>query len=75
MLGYLRMNVDDAIENLLSVASAVFPHEVYEEADREANMKRLQASIQKLLESRGMPIDTQMHDKRQPPAKCKVYVL
>lgn len=74
LLGYLRMNVDEAIEGLVSVASAVFPNNSYQDIDPELNMKNLRAAIEEILQARSIPLETPMHDKQQPPQTCKVYV-
>jgi hypothetical protein len=74
MLGHLRMNVDEAIDALVSVATAVFPYEVPEKCDSETNMKHLKEAVENMLQARQIPHDTKMNDKDGPSVKCKVYV-
>jgi hypothetical protein len=42
MLGHLRMNVDDAIDALINVATAIFPEGSQDVTDPEANSKKTQ---------------------------------
>jgi hypothetical protein len=72
MLGNLRMTVDEAIDALLTVASAVFPNDPDTEPSPEINMHNLKEAIGDMLESRGIPVNTKMFDKGRPPVKCKV---
>jgi alpha-acetolactate decarboxylase len=75
MLGYLRMNVGQATEALVSVGSAVFTNDTEGKSDPETNMKNLKKSIEKMLQANNLPLDIKMDDKRRPSAACKVYVL
>lgn len=73
LLGGLSMRVDDAIDGLISVASAVFPSETQEVVDRETKLDNLKCAIEDLLQAKGIPPNMKMHDKSQPAAKCKCY--
>ncbi|KIM31633.1 hypothetical protein M408DRAFT_63973 [Serendipita vermifera MAFF 305830] len=74
LLGYLKMNVDDAIDALVSVASAVFPPDAYEASDREENLNNLKEAVEALLEEKNVPLDMKMHDRRQPSTNCKIAI-
>jgi len=63
------MNVDEAIDALLSVASIVFEPV----ADPKTNTRNLTEAIESLLHSKGLPIDKVMHDRLESPL-CKVCV-
>jgi len=67
------MNLNEAIDTLIEVASAVFP-ESQPTIDRDVNTKALKGAIEAILEARGIPVDVKMIDPRLPPTNCKVYV-
>jgi len=66
------MNLNEAVDTLLEVASAVFPEEPQQAIDRDANTKELKNAVEAILEARNIPLDTKMNDPRRPPTKCKV---
>ena len=72
MLGHLRMNVDDAIDALLAVASAIFPEGSQEVIDRDRNTEKLKEEIENLLEKRSISPNTKMNEQNSPPVRCKV---
>jgi hypothetical protein len=74
MLGHLRMNVEQAIDALLTIAYAVFPGDSEPVADLEVNSKNLREAVEGMLQTTGIPLDTKMNDQRHPSTKCKVYV-
>ncbi|KIM32605.1 hypothetical protein M408DRAFT_48522, partial [Serendipita vermifera MAFF 305830] len=74
LLGRLRMNVDEAIEGLISVAGIVFPAETPEAIDREANTKNLKQAVEDLLQTKGIQPTTKMYNKNESTIKCKVVV-
>jgi hypothetical protein len=74
MLGHLRMNVDEAIDALINVASAVFAEESQDVIDPEANSEHLEESIEEMLQTRGIPFNAKMHERDHPQTRCKVYV-
>ena len=75
MLGYLRMNVDQALDAILTIVSAVFPYDPEAEITAETNTRNLVAAVEDMLQAIGVPLDTRLHDKRLANPKCKVYVF
>ena len=69
------MNLNEAVDTLLEVASAVFPEEPQQTINRGSNTKKLKDAVEGILEARNIPLDTKMNDPRRPPTKCKVYVI
>jgi hypothetical protein len=74
LLGHLWMNVDEAIDALLDVALAVFPKNSRPNSDIEANMRQLSESVEKILQTRGIPHDRKMQATSEDSIGCKVYV-
>jgi hypothetical protein len=74
ILGHLRMNVSEAIDTLLDVASAIFPEEPQQTPDLEMNTSNLKEAIEGVLQRREVSLKTKMNDPNYPPTNCKVYV-
>jgi hypothetical protein len=74
LIGHLRMNLNDAIDTLLEVASAVFPEVPQQTIDHDSNTKELRKAVEGILEARNIPLNTKMNDPQRPPTTCKVYV-
>jgi hypothetical protein len=74
MLGHLRMNVDEAIDALITVATAIFPEGSQGIGDPEANSRNLKDAIEDMLQARKIPVNTKMYERSRPPPRCKVYV-
>jgi len=74
MLGHLRMNVDEAIDALINVATAVFAEESQDVVDSNSNSKNLKNAIEELLQAREIPVNFKMYEGDRPQARCKVYV-
>jgi len=74
MLALLRMNVDDAIDALISVAHSIFPEESQDVNNKERNSKVLKEAIEDLLQTRGVPLNAKMYEKDRPETRCKVFV-
>jgi hypothetical protein len=72
MLGRLRMNVNDAIDTLIAVATAIFPEGSQEVPDPETNSKTLKDAIEDILQTRGVLLNARMYDRDSPPTGCKV---
>ena len=72
IIGHLRMNVDEAIDALLSVASAIFSSDTRGKPDLDTNTKHLKEAVEEILQARGIPLDTKMNDDRSQPVNCKV---
>jgi hypothetical protein len=73
LLGHLRMNVDEAIEALLDVALTIFPGDP-PNSNPEARTRQLRESVERLLQTKGVPLDQKMQEKGEGPIGCKVYV-
>jgi hypothetical protein len=69
------MNLNEAVDALLEVASAVFPEEPQQTINRDSNTKKLKRAVESILEARNIPLNTKMNDPQRPPTKCKVYVF
>jgi len=74
MLILLRMNVDEAIDALISVAHSIFPEESQDVNDKERNSKVLKEVIEDLLQARGVPLNAKMYEKDRPEMRCKGFV-
>jgi hypothetical protein len=72
ILGHLRMNVTDAIDALIAVATAIFPEGSQEIPDPESNSKKLKDAIEDMLQTRGLPINAKMYYRNGPQTGCKV---
>jgi hypothetical protein len=72
MLGRLRMNVTDAIDALITIATAIFPEGSQEVPDPEANSRKLKDAIEVMLQTRGVPINAKMYERSSPETRCKV---
>jgi hypothetical protein len=72
MLGRLRMNVNDAIDALIAVATAIFPEGSQEVPDPETNSKKLKDAIEDMLQTRELSVNTKMYDRNTPQTECKV---
>jgi len=71
-LGRLRMSVDDAIEALITVTTAIFPEGSQEAPDPEINSKQLKEAIEDMLQVRGLALDTKMYERSDLQTGCKV---
>jgi hypothetical protein len=72
MLGRLRMNVGDAVDVLINVATAIFPEGSQEVTDPEANSRKLKEAIEDILQTRGLAVNTKMYERNNPQTECKV---
>jgi hypothetical protein len=72
ILGRLRMNVNDAIDALIAVATAIFPEGSQEVPDPETNSRKLKDAIEDMLQTRGLPINAKMYERNGPQTGCKV---
>jgi hypothetical protein len=72
MLGHLRMNMDEAIDALITVATAVFGDESENAAPPETNSKHLKEAIEEMLQSRKIPVNSKMYERDGPQTRCKV---
>jgi len=74
MFVLLHMNVEDAINAVITVAKAVFPEGSHDRDEQETNSKIIREAIEDLLQTRGIPLDTKLYEKDRPPGRCKVFV-
>jgi hypothetical protein len=74
LIGHLRMNLNEAVDTLLEVVSAVFSEVPQQTTDRDANTKELKEAVERILGARNIPLNTKMNDPHRTPIKCKVYV-
>ena len=72
MLGRLKMNVDDAIDTLITVATAIFPEGSQGVSDPETNSRKLKEATEDMLQTRGYPVNTKMYERSSPATRCKV---
>jgi hypothetical protein len=72
LLGRLRMNVNEAIDALIAVATVIFPESSQGVADPETNLRGLKDAIENVLRTRGLPVNTKMYDRNSPQTGCKV---
>ena len=75
MLGHLRMNVDEAIVALITVATAVFGEDSHNATspELEANSEHLKEAIEEMLQTREIPVNCKMYERDRPQTRCKVY--
>jgi hypothetical protein len=69
------MTVNEAIDALQAVVSAVFPDGLQRAPDRKENSRRLKEAIEDILQAKQIPLSTKMYEKTQPQMRCKVYVI
>jgi hypothetical protein len=72
MLGHLRMNVDEAIDALITVATAVFPEGSQDIPEPETNSKNLKGAIEEMLQTKEIAVNAKMHERDSPQQRCKV---
>jgi hypothetical protein len=72
MLGHLRMNVDEAIDALITVATAVFPEGSQDVPDPEANSNSLKGAIEEILQTKETAVNAKMHERARQQNRCKV---
>ena len=72
MLGLLRMNVDQAIDEVVAIASALIRKGSQDIINREENSYRLKQVVEGMIEAGGISVDTRMYEPNRPQRKCKV---
>ena len=72
-LGLLGMNVDQTIDTVITLASAVFPEDSQEAIERSERSRNLKAAVEDMLQARNISIAAKMYDPNRP-SKCKVLV-
>jgi hypothetical protein len=72
LLGSLRMNVDEAIDALITVATTIFPESSPEVVDPEVNLKNLKDAIEYMLNTRDIPVNAKMYERGRPQTRCRV---
>ena len=66
------MNVDDAIDALITVTTAIFPEGSQDVPDPETNSKKLKEMIEDMVQTRGLLVNTKMYERGSPQTACKV---
>ncbi|KIM22776.1 hypothetical protein M408DRAFT_78551, partial [Serendipita vermifera MAFF 305830] len=74
VLGRLRMNVDQAIDTLLSVTALLTFHDSNEGIDREQNSGTLVGFLENMLRTRGIAHDAKLNEKYSPLESSKVAI-
>jgi hypothetical protein len=74
MLGLLRMTMNQAIDAVVAITSAVFPDGSREAADRIENSQNFKAVLESILQARHISVDIKMFERSRPPSTCKVSV-
>ena len=74
LLGHLRMNIDQAVDALLNVATAVFPTGSEEQPNPETNTNNLQVAVNDMIQGCNIASDIKMYDRhtRPPSSRCRV---
>jgi hypothetical protein len=67
------MNMDDAIDALINVATAIFAEDSQDTINPESNSKYLKEAIEEILQTREIPADVKMYERDRPQTRCKVY--
>jgi hypothetical protein len=66
------MSVEDTIEELAKIGTAIFPQEANEIATPEANMTALRGAIEDMLQRHQHPVDIKLNDEMLRDSRCKV---
>jgi hypothetical protein len=74
MLGLLRMSVNQAIEEAIVIAAAIFRSGSQGVVDQAENSHRLKQVIQGLILAEGPPLDVKMYEPSRPISNCRVLV-
>jgi hypothetical protein len=72
MLGHLRMNVEEAIDWLITVATTIFPEGSQDIPEPEINSKNLKSAIEKMLRTKEITLNAKMRERDRPQDRCKV---
>jgi len=65
------MPVSQAIEELVTLGTLLFPHGQEVVPSLEENSKRLKEAVEDLLERHNYPIDIKLNDSRFSGSQCK----
>ena len=66
------MDVEEAIDALITVATAVFGVDSQDATDPEANSKRLKEAIEEMILSKEVSVNAKMHERDNLQKGCKV---
>ncbi|PVF92937.1 hypothetical protein CPB86DRAFT_743500 [Serendipita vermifera] len=76
MLGLLRMNLDDAIDGLLTLTSSLFPLGDSEKIQAlDKNLQTAKDAIEDILQSHDIPPDIKLNDERLRSCRSKVATI
>ncbi|PVF95039.1 hypothetical protein CPB86DRAFT_739370 [Serendipita vermifera] len=73
MLGTLRMNIDDAIDGLLTLADSLFPPNVARGLD--GNLEVVERVLADMLKRHNLPKDVKLSDPQVRSSKSKVVMI
>jgi hypothetical protein len=73
-LGLLKMNINQAIDAVVAVASVVFPQGSQEAINQIENSENLKAVVEGMLRAGYIHLDAKMYEPTRPPSTCKVLV-
>ena len=68
------MNINQAIDAVVAVASVVFPEGSQETINESENSQNLKAVVEGMLRARSIPLDAKMYEPSRPESKCRVLV-
>ncbi|KIM33599.1 hypothetical protein M408DRAFT_157562 [Serendipita vermifera MAFF 305830] len=68
------MTVDQAIDTVLTIASAAFPFDPDIKLDPETRTRQIRVAIEKVLDTRGIHTTAKLFEKHDPPKECKVVI-
>jgi hypothetical protein len=68
------MNIHQAIDAVVAVASLVFPEGSRKAINQNENSQNLKAVVEGMLKARDIPLDAKMYEPSRPPSMCKMSV-
>ena len=68
------MNINQAIDAVIAVASVVFPEGSQEAINQAENSENLKAVVEGTLRARDIPLNAKMYERSRPPSRSKVFV-
>ena len=71
LLGPLRMPVSQAIEELATLGTLLFPEGQEVKPSLEENSMKLKEAIEEMLERHNYPINIKLNDSRFSSSQCK----
>ncbi|KIM20749.1 hypothetical protein M408DRAFT_123984 [Serendipita vermifera MAFF 305830] len=75
LLGCLRLSIEDAMEELAAIGTAIFTQRVEDIVTPDSNLAKLREAVEDLLKRHKYPIDIKLKDQRFRNGRCKVVVF